>query len=411
MNKALIRIRHLAFKVIIRILRFPEPEIISGKSQSSNVYMLMLKNNCKKPLIVTDKMLIKMNIIDGLIESLRANKIDYVIFNGVQPNPTINNIEEGVKFYRDNKCDSVIAFGGGSSIDCAKIIAARITNNKDVYSMKGLFKIRRKLPYLVAVPTTAGTGSEVTVAAVITNENTHEKFAINDTKLIPSAYCLDPELLTGLPKGLTASTGMDALTHAIEAYIGWNGTSYTDKYAVDAVKIIFDSLQKSYEDGKNLVLRQEMLLASNYAGRAFTRASIGYVHAIAHNLGGLYDLPHGLANAIVLPYILEASKGKAYKKLARLARETGIVENTLSDKEQADVFIGRIRHMNRNLSIPQGIPEIRERDIPYLAERIEKEGNPAYPVPKIFYKKDFEEILRTIRGDADENQGIPTTLH
>lgn len=411
MNKALIRIRHMAFKVIVRILPFPEPEALLGKGQTSSIYKLLLKNNCKKPLIVTDKMLIKMKIIDGLIESLRDNKIDYVVFNGVQPNPTIGNIEEGVKFYRDNKCDSVIAFGGGSSIDCAKIIAAKITNRKEIYRMKGLFKIRRKLPYLVAVPTTAGTGSEVTVAAVITNENSHEKFAINDTKLIPSAYCLDPELLSGLPKGLTASTGMDALTHAIEAFIGWNGTSYTDKCAVDAVKLIFDHLQRSYEDGQSLVLRQEMLLASNNAGRAFTRASIGYVHAIAHNLGGLYNLPHGLANAIVLPYILEASKGKAYKKLAKLARETGIVENTLSEREQADVFIGRIRHMNMLMGIPQIIPEIRERDIPYLAERIEKEGNPSYPVPKILYQKDFEEILRTIRGDAVENKGIPTTLH
>jgi len=371
----------------------------------------MLKNNCKKPLVVTDKMLIKMNIIDGLIESMRANKVDYVVFNGVQPNPTIDNIEAGVNFYMDNKCDSVIAFGGGSSIDCAKIIAAKITNKKDVYSMKGLFKIRKKLPYLVAIPTTAGTGSEATIAAVITNEKTFEKFAINDTKLIPSAYCLDPELLADLPKGLTASTGMDALTHAIEAYIGWNGTSSTDKYAVEAVKIIFDSLQKSYEDGKNLVLRQEMLLASNYAGRAFTRASIGYVHAIAHNLGGLYNLPHGLANAIVLPYILEVSKGKAYKKMARLARETGIVENTLSDKEQADVFIGQIRHMNMLMGIPQHVPEIRERDIPYLAERIEKEGNPAYPVPRILNKKDFEIILNRIRGNVDENQSIPSNLH
>ncbi|HBH13236.1 MAG: Uncharacterized protein XD91_0284 [Clostridiales bacterium 38_11] len=411
MNKAFIRIRHLTFKLIVRILRFPEPDILSGKGQSSSVYKLMLKNNCKKPLVVTDKMLIKMNIIDGLIESMRANKVDYVVFNGVQPNPTIDNIEAGVNFYMDNKCDSVIAFGGGSSIDCAKIIAAKITNKKDVYSMKGLFKIRKKLPYLVAIPTTAGTGSEATIAAVITNEKTFEKFAINDTKLIPSAYCLDPELLADLPKGLTASTGMDALTHAIEAYIGWNGTSSTDKYAVEAVKIIFDSLQKSYEDGKNLVLRQEMLLASNYAGRAFTRASIGYVHAIAHNLGGLYNLPHGLANAIVLPYILEVSKGKAYKKMARLARETGIVENTLSDKEQADVFIGQIRHMNMLMGIPQHVPEIRERDIPYLAERIEKEGNPAYPVPRILNKKDFEIILNRIRGNVDENQSIPSNLH
>lgn len=411
MNIAMIRFRHLAFKLIVRAISFPEPEQLVGKGLSSDVYKLILKNNCKKPLIVTDKLLIKMNIIDGLIESLRANKIDYVIFNGVQPNPTISNVEDGVKFYRENNCDSVIAFGGGSSIDCAKIIAARITNKKDVYRMKGLFKIRKKLPYLVAIPTTAGTGSEITVAAVITNEKSHEKFAINDTKLIPVAYCLDPELLAGLPNTLTASTGMDALTHAIEAYIGWNGTTYTDKYALDAVKIIFESLQKSFEDSKNLTLRREMLLASNYAGRAFTRASIGYVHAIAHNLGGLYNLPHGLANAIVLPYILEASKDKAYKKLARLARETGIAEGKNSDREQADVFIGHIRHMNMIMGIPQNIPEIRDRDIPYLAERIEKEGNPAYPVPKILYRKDFENILRIIRGDASENQGLPTTFH
>lgn len=396
MYKLLIRTRHLIFKEIIKLIKFPEPAEFIEPGCSKKAYEFLFKNNCKKTLIVTDKSLIKLNIIDGLIESLRDNEIDYLIYNGVNPNPTIENVEEGIKVYNENKCDSIIAFGGGSSIDCAKIIAAKISNNKEIYDMKGLFKLRSKLPLLIAIPTTAGTGSEVTVAAVITNVPSHEKFVINDTKLIPRAFFLDAELLLGLPKDLTASTGMDALTHAVEAFIGWHGTQYTDEYSLKAIKIINDSLEKSYADGNDLNLRNEMLKASNYAGKAFTRASIGYVHAVAHNLGGLYGTPHGLTNAIVLPYILEASKDKASKKIAEISIYIGLGDSNDSEEMLTDKFIDRVREMNFNMRIPEHMDKLRKRDIPYLAQLIEKEGNPGYPVPKILKCKDFEKILNLL---------------
>jgi len=402
MNTFVIRSRHLLFKLLTKGMRFPEPVELVEAGKSSEIHTLLTEKRLKKVLIVTDKHLLMLQIIDEVIDSLRRNGIDYIIYNGVQPNPTIANVNEGAAIYKENSCDCIIAFGGGSSIDCAKIIGAKISNKKEVEAMKGLFKIRKKPPFLLAIPTTAGTGSEATLAAVILNDR-NEKFVILDPKIMPEAYCLDPLLLKTLPKSLTASTGMDALTHAVEAFIGWHGTEYTNDCAIRATRIIFDCLEKSFEDGDDEAMRMQMLKASNYAGRAFTRASIGYVHAIAHTIGGVYQTPHGLANAVVLPYVLEESKEKAMKKLALMAREIGLGSEQESDESMTEIFINRIQDLRSKLELPDKLSVIRKRDIPYLAERIEKEGNPAYPVPKIMSKKDFIRLLHLIRGSADED--------
>ena len=225
---------------------------------------------------------------------------------------------------------------------------------------------------------------------------THEKYAINDPKLRPKYAVLDPELTTGLPQKITSTTGMDALTHAVEAYIGLSGTKSTDDYAERATKLIFENLETAYNDGKNLQARENMLVASFYAGMAFTRAYVGYVHAIAHNLGGIYGTPHGLANAVILPHVLEYYGDTAYAKLAKLAEIVGIGGYSQADK--AMNFIDAIKKMNKNMNIPEHFDFIKDEDIPTIVERALKEGNPLYPVPKIMDAKDCEAVVRIIRG-------------
>jgi alcohol dehydrogenase class IV len=282
-------------------------------------------------------------------------------------------------------------------MDCAKLIGARASNPKrSVPAMKGLFKVRKKLPPLLAVPTTAGTGSETTVAAVISDPESHEKFAAVDLKLVPLVAVLDPELMLGLPPHITSATGMDALTHAVEAYIGNHGTKFTNEHAEKATRIIFEDLEDLCEDGSDLEKRSNMALASFYAGSAFTRAFVGYVHAIAHNMGGLYGVPHGLANAIILPHVLRFCRREAEQKLARLARAGGIGTEGDSDEELSHRFIEKIEVMNRNMNIPTTIKELQEKDIPLIAERALEEGNPLYPVPRIMNREECEALVRQL---------------
>jgi alcohol dehydrogenase class IV len=262
--------------------------------------------------------------------------------------------------------------------------------------MKGKFKVRKKLPPLFAVPTTAGTGSETTVAAVISDPEAHEKFGVADLKLVPIIAVLDPELMLGLPPHITSATGMDAFTHAIEAYIGWFGTKYTNENAERATKIIVEDLEKVYQDGSDLERRNNMALASFYGGSAFTRAYVGYVHAIAHNMGGLYGVPHGLANAIILPHVLRFCRAEAEHKLASLARAGGIGKASDSDEELSYRFIEKIESMNRNMNIPTTIKELQQKDIPLIAERALKEGNPDYPVPRLMNRKECEALVRKL---------------
>ena len=374
-----------------------EPELLKGAGAVKELPALVKSKGINSVLVVTDKGLMGLNLLQGLFDNLDAQKIKYVVYDGVQPNPSIENIEEARRLYLRNACEGIIAFGGGSPMDCAKAAGARVMNPAtSVSQMRGQLKIRHKLPPFFAVPTTAGTGSETTLAAVVTNMQTHEKYAINDPKLRPKYAVLDPELTTGLPQKITSTTGMDALTHAVEAYIGLSGVKSTDKYAEDATKLIFENLEKAYNDGKNLEARENMLVASFYGGMAFTRAYVGYVHAIAHNLGGMYGTPHGLANAVILPYVLEYFGETAYKKLAKLADIVGITG--ADNAEKAKKFIAEIKRMNRDMNIPEHFDFIKEEDIPTLVERALKEGNPLYPVPKIMDKADCEAVIRKIKG-------------
>lgn len=391
-----------AFQKVMKIFMFAldwsEPQLLTGPGSIKKLPGVIAEKGINNVMIVTDKGLMSLHILDGLFEELKAKNISYVVYDGVQPNPSIENIEEAREMFVQNGCEAMIAFGGGSPMDCAKAACARVVRpNKTIPQMRGVMKVMHKLPPFFAVPTTAGTGSETTLAAVVSNTQTHEKYAINDPCLRPKFAVLDPELTVGLPPHITSTTGMDALTHAVEAYIGKSGVKSTNEYAETATKLIFENLETAYNDGKNIEARDKMLLASFYAGMAFTRAYVGYVHAIAHNLGGMYGIPHGLANAVILPVILEEYGSAIYAPLARLADVAGVAGASEADK--AVKFISEIKAMNARMNIPTGFQQIQEADIDTIVERAMKEAHPLYPTPVIFNKARLCEIVRKLKID------------
>ena len=397
LKKCSYRIAQKVLKLAMCFMNWSEPELLEGEGAILKLPAFIKNKNINKVLIVTDKGLMSIHLLDSLFEELKKENIDYVVYDGVQPNPTIPSIEECKQIYLDNDCQGIIAFGGGSPMDCAKAAAARVVKpKKSVRKMRGYLKVNKKLPPFFAVPTTAGTGSETTLAAVVTDPTTHEKNAICDPCLRPKYAVLDPALTVGLPPHITSTTGMDALTHAVESYIGKSNAKSTIKYAEDAVKLIHTNLEKAYINGKDMEARNNMLKASFYAGNAFTRAFVGYVHAIAHNLGGMYNTPHGLANAVILPYVLEWYGASIYKPLASLSDLIGLSKENMSLEDKAKTYINEIRRMNQAMNIPDKFDFIKEQDIPTLVERALKEGNPGYPVPKIMNKKDCEEVIRKL---------------
>ena len=395
-KKAFFRAYQSAFKIAMFAFDWSEPETLEGPGAIRKLPEFIKSKGVNKVLIVTDKGLMSIHLLDSLFEEMTKAGVEYVVYDGTEPNPSIENIEDARQLYVDNKCEGLIAFGGGSPMDCAKAAGARVANPRiPVRKMRGVLKLVHKLPPLFAVPTTAGTGSEVTLAAVVSDRKTHEKNAINDPRLRPKYAVLDPELTTGLPPHITSTTGMDALTHAVEAYIGRSNVKSTEMFAEKATKMIFESLETAYNDGKNVEARETMLKASYYAGMAFTRAYVGEVHAIAHNLGGFYGIPHGLANAVILPYVLEYYGETAHARLAKLAVIAG-VKTDGTDKEKAEAFIEAIKQMNKNMNIQDKFDCIKDEDIPTIVKRALKEGNPLYPVPKIMDEADCEAVIRRL---------------
>ena len=399
LKKCYYRINQKVLKLGLCFMNWKEPELLEGEGAVLKLPKFIKDKEINKVLVVTDKGLMNLHILDPLFEELKAQGMEYVVYDGVQPNPTIPSIEECKDVYIKNNCQGIIAFGGGSPMDCAKAAGARVVKPKQsVRKMRGYLKVGKKLPPFFAVPTTAGTGSETTLAAVVSDPETHEKNVIADMPLRPKYAVLDPALTIGLPPHITSTTGMDAYTHAIESYIGKSNVKSTIRYAEEAAKIIHENLEKAYFDGKDMEARKNMLKGSYLAGAAFTRAFVGYVHAIAHNLGGLYNTPHGLANAVILPYVLEWYGKAAYPKLAKLADIVGITKEGMTVEEKGKAFIEDIRRMNKVMNIPEKFDFIKEEDIPTLVSRALKEGNPGYPVPKIIDAKEMEKIIRSIRA-------------
>jgi alcohol dehydrogenase class IV len=398
-QKAYYRTYQAAFKLVMGtdFLNWKEPVLLEGAGAIRKLPELIKSKGIGNVLVVTDKGLTGLHLLDSLYEELAKAGVAYKVFDDVQPNPSIENIEAAKDAYMSGGCEAIIAFGGGSPMDCAKAAGARVANpGTSVRKMRGLLKIRKPLPPLFAVPTTAGTGSEVTLAAVVTDEETHEKCPINDPKLRPGYAVLDPELTVGLPPHVTSTTGMDALTHAVEAYIGRSNVANTEDFAKKAVKLIFDNIQVVYNDGKNVEARGNMLKASYCAGMAFTRAYVGYVHAIGHNLGGFYHIPHGLAMAVILPYVLDYYGEEAYARLAQLYDVAGFDSEGMTEEQKAKGFIAKIREYNAAMGIPEHIDGILEKDIPTIAKRALKEGNPLYPVPKLMGVEECEALIRKI---------------
>ena len=393
-KKIYCRIYQAVFRILLPILPYREPKLLNSNDE---VAKLLIQKNIKKVIIVTDKNLFDLGLSQELQGCLNKYDIQFVVFSDVVANPTTDNVEEALKVYLQQNCNAIIAFGGGSSLDTAKALGARVVRpKKSLTQMKGLLKVRKKLPLLIAIPTTAGTGSETTLASVIVDSKTRHKYAINDFSLIPHFALLDESLTFNLPPFVTATTGLDALTHAVEAYIGRSTTKNTRRNALDAVKLIFENLNKCYIDPKNAIARKNMLLASYKAGLAFTKSYVGYVHAIAHSLGGKYNVAHGFANAVILPVMLKKYGKKIYKKLYKMAVYSGIVGNDVTFRTGAEQFIAKIEELNKSMNIANSISDIKREDILQLSKIADKEANPLYPVPVLYSYKELQEVYYKI---------------
>lgn len=391
------RVFQAALKVGNYFMGYHMPKYIEGPGTLRQIPDFIRKTKAERVLVVADPKLIEMGLAAPMFEAFEQAGIKYVVHSDVHPNPTTDDVEAGFKLYQEHKCQFLVAFGGGSPMDCAKAIGARVAHpRRSVTQMQGLLHVLKPIPPMVAVPTTAGTGSETTVAAVITDSATHRKASINDPFLIPKYAILDPELTVGLPPFVTATTGMDALAHAVEAYTNHTyNTKLENRLAKDAVKLIYDNILKVYENGSDLEARQNMQRAAFFAGRAFTRGCVGYVHAVGHTLGGLYGVAHGLAMSVLLPHVMRQFGAAAHKRLAELADVCGI--SGANAAEKANAFISWIEETNAKMGLPETFDMIRDEDIEQMITWARKEGNPLYPVPVIWSRDDFRRFIETVR--------------
>ena len=386
------RVYQKGFRAALPVMPYREPTILES---TDDIAKLCVEKGISSIIIVTDKGISSLGLVDDTIAKCEEAGVKVVLYDETVPNPTIDNVEAVRKLYLDNGCQALVGFGGGSSMDCAKGAAARIAKPRQpVEKMAGVLKVLAKLPLLIAVPTTAGTGSEVTLAAVITDAKTHHKFPINDFCLIPKYAVHDYRLTVGLPKSITSTTGMDTLTHAVEAYIGHSTTAHTRTMAEVAVILVKQYLKRAYDEGTDAEARQSMLRAAYCGGIAFTQSYVGYVHALAHALGGQYGTAHGLANAVILPHMLRAYGKSVHKPLAKLAQLISIVPVGVSNSDAADAFIKWVDDMNASMGIPKYIEGIQEKDIPQMASNADAEANPLYPVPR---EMDVDELAHMFR--------------
>ncbi|MBQ6841188.1 MAG: iron-containing alcohol dehydrogenase [Bacilli bacterium] len=390
LKRSYCRVFQFAFRLAMPILPYRKPTVYN---KVSDLEPLLKELKVKSVLLVTDESLRKAGVTKNLEKILSNCKIKCAVYDKTCANPTVKNVNEAKELYIKEKCECLIAFGGGSPMDCAKAVGALIAYpNKDLSKLKGLLKVLRKIPTLIAIPTTAGTGSEVTITAVITDSEKKHKYTMNDFTLIPRYAVLDPEVTYSLPPRFTSTTGMDALTHVVEAYIGGSTTKETRALSLEATKLIFNNVEKAYKNGNNHDARQNMLIAAYKAGIAFSKSYVGYIHAIAHSLGGQYNIPHGLANAVVMPIVLEEYGKSAYKKLHDLGMAAGVVRKGDSYEKGAKKFIKAIRELNKKMDIPETIQGIKAEDISLMAKHADKEANPLYPVPKLMNAKELEVI-------------------
>lgn len=373
----------------------PKPMVFLGPGSVRQLSQAIARFGFRRILVVTDKPLLELGVLNDTLEALAAAGTETVIYDGVLPDPTEQVVDAGIDMFRREGCDSVLAFGGGSSIDAAKVIALAAANNCRAQDCIGAGKCKIPAMPLFAVPTTAGTGSEGTLVAVISNNETHSKGGVIDTTMIPRAAALDPEVMRGLPQPITAATGMDALTHAIESYISRWGDENTDYYGLAACKLVFDNLAEACANGDNLAAREAMALGSYYGGLAITNALVGYVHAISHNLGAKYGVPHGLGNAIVLPHVMELMREVSAAKFADIAVHCGLGERGEGDTALAQKLIDRVWELNDEIGIPRTSDAIQRADIEELVDMAIAEGG-TYASPRFISRAECRRILEAI---------------
>ena len=401
-TKIACRAVHLVLHLVLPFEPYSEPRLVHSVDEVPD---LLEGRRVGSVLLVTGPHIHAAGLTGRLEESLAEAGIACAVYDGTHSNPTVEDVEAAYELYRQNGCQAVIGFGGGSAMDCAKGVAARAAQpKKDITRMKGLLRVHRPTPPVVAVPTTAGSGSEVTLAAVITDPESHYKYVIEDFAIIPGYAVLDPSLTASAPPSTTAACGMDALTHAVEAYIGHCTYAYTRAAAVEAVVLIHDNLYAAYRDGSDLEARRAMQRAAYQAGNAFTRSYVGYVHGIAHSLGGRYGISHGLACAVVLPHMLRAYGSSCARPLARLSRYAGIAREGATTEEAASDFISWVDHMNELMGIPRHLDCIRREDIPEMAARAVRESNPLYPVPRLMDRQELSHMYEVVAGWHEDEE-------
>jgi len=375
----------------------PRPIVFVGENSSLKLCDTISRFGLKKILVVTDKPLVELGMLEGTQAALRERGVECQLYDGVLPDPTQQVVDDGIAMLRQHQCDGVLAFGGGSSIDAAKVIALAAGNNCKAADCIGANKSKHPALPLFAIPTTAGTGSEGTFIAVVSDNVTHHKDGVIDARIIPRAAALDPVLMTGLPPHITAATGMDALTHAIESYIGTWETDDTNFYGLAACKLIFENIEEACKNGQNLAAREAMALASFYGGLAITNALVGYVHAVSHNLGAKYGVPHGLGNAMVLPHVLELLKDSAAANLAEIAVYTGLGDKSEGENALAQKVIDKVWALNAAIGIPKTTDVIKEEDIEELVDLALKEGS-GYPTPRFLERDEALGLVRSLRA-------------
>jgi alcohol dehydrogenase class IV len=395
-------LRHLLYrgytnglKAAAYVLPFPKPTLFSGSGSLNELTEAIADLGFKKLLLVTDDGLVKIGMAEQVAESAKASGLEVMLFSEVKPDPTYEQVESGLAAYLESGCDAILALGGGSAMDCAKVIAARVTNKKSIKKLAGLFRVWKTPAPLFVIPTTSGTGSEVTIAAVVSEPDTHLKTPLMDPKLVPLMAALDASLMVGLPAKITADTGIDALTHALEAYISRNATSDTKAYSVAAIKLILEYLPQAVEEGSNIEARQKMAMASYYAGLAFTKASLGYVHAFAHNLGAKYGLPHGMANGLALLPVLRFSLSEIEPHLTALSES--LIDATGEETPNAQHFLDRLEDLYKEIGIEQTSSVLKLSDTDELVTLILKEAHWNYPVPKFMNEEECAQLLAEMR--------------
>ena len=378
------------FRIMYPFFPYREPEELDSDAE---IPVKLRSLGLRSALLVTNASLRSLGVTSALEDAMKRCGVACAVYDKTPPNPAIDHVEEAFALYRESGCGAVIGFGGGSCIDCAKTVAARAAYpSRGVRQLAGNLKFWGDLPPVFAVPTTAGTGSEATLAAVLVDSETRRKFTINAFPLIPRYAVLDARNTVGLPPFYTATTGIDALTHAVEAFIGQSTTRETRAWSLRATRLIFRYLPRAYRDGNDLEARQAMLRASYLAGMAFTRSYVGYCHAVAHSLGGLYDTPHGLANSVLLPYVLRAYGASIHKPLRLLAGAAGLADRETPEAAAAERFIRGVEALNRELGIPSRLSGIRPEDVDALSRNADREGNPLYPVPRLMDRRELRQL-------------------